>query len=282
MANIEYYIPTRDRADMQNTIEFLPKSMLKNTFLVCEKNQKRDYISKHKNTIKKENIIAFPPGYGNFIVNKYGCFSDKKQWILENSKAKYIYFLDDDLKFNIRKNNKLINATLEETQKAFEIMSDWLKKECAHVALSAREGNNRVVEDYVENSRAMRVLGYNAKILKEKDIKLNRVLLMADFDATLSLLGLGLPNRILYSYANGQRKSNDKGGCSLYRTPKTMKEAAYNLSKLHPGLVDVKKKTTVKPWAGFDTKERYDVTIRWKKSIYFGKSRSKNNIKKFF
>jgi len=106
--------------------------------------------------------------------------------------------------------------------------------------------------------------------------------LMADFDATLALLKKGLPNRILYSHANGQRKSNDAGGCSLYRSPKAMKDAALELARLNNGLVKVQKKTTSKPWAGFKTNERYDVTVYWKKAIYFGKAKLTNNITDFF
>lgn len=279
---IKYYIPTRNRAGMQNTIDFLPKEILKDTFLVCDKNQVKDYISLGKKNINKNSVISFPPNYGDNIINRYGCFSDKKQWILDNATEDYLYFLDDDLKFSIRKKGKLVNANLEETKEAFKIMNDWLEKQIAHVALSSREGNNRVEEDYVENSRATRVVGFNIKILREEEIKLNRLLLMADFDVTLALLKKGYRNRVLFSYANGQRKSNDAGGCSLYRSPETMKIAALRLSFLNKGLVKVKRKTTVKPWAGFESNERYDVTISWKKAFYFGKARSKNNITDFF
>ena len=46
-------------------------------------------------------------------------------------------------------------------------------------------------------------------------------------------------------------------------------------------IVTVKKKITKKPWSGFKTNERYDVTIQWKKAFQYGKEKANNDIKSF-
>ena len=163
----------------------------------------------------------------------------------------------------------------------FKILENWLiNNNFAHVAMSVREGNNFVINPFVENSRGIRIVGFNVSILKQ--IKINRMLLMADFDTTLQLLELGYSNRILYTHAQAHKKSNDIGGCCLYRTPEAMKKSAFKLQELHPNFVTVKKKITKKPWSGFKTNERYDVTIQWKKAFQYGKAKANNDIKSFF
>ncbi len=276
-----YYIPTRDRAKRQRTLRNMPKGLLFKTYVVCEEDQYDDYVKHNEDIINRRRIIPFPPEWGNFIVDGYGCFSDKKQWILEGSDADYIFFLDDDLAFDYRTGSSLRKAGPQQVSEAFRIMRKWLQaNNMAHVALSAREGNNRVEEDDIIVGRAMRVCGFDANLLRKHDLKLNRVQLMADFDITLQLLEMGWPNRILYKYANGQRKSNDKGGCSLYRTPKLMKHAAFALKDLHPKYVKVNKKKTSQPWAGFDTNVRYDVMVYWKNAFKWGRAQ-KTGIKNF-
>src|SRR3972149_7006985 len=110
MQNIKFYIPTRDRAKRQRTILNLHPFILKRTYLVCDADQYLNHLVYCSDIIPQERIIKFPPNTGNFITNNYGCAWDKKQWIYENTDAKYIIFMDDDLSFSYRNNNKLIKA----------------------------------------------------------------------------------------------------------------------------------------------------------------------------
>lgn len=270
------FILTRGRSNRQTTLSNIPKALKKKTYLVVDKDEYKDHRKYRRQNLA--GILCFPKGYGNFIIDESGNFSDKKQWVVEHcikEKIRYMFILDDDLKFSIRKDGKLPNAEQSEVIKAFSQLENWLKNGMAHVALSAREGNNWVEEDYQEAGRAMRVCGFDTRIIKKHKLLFNRIILMADFDITLQLLKLGYPNKILYSYANGQRKSNDKGGCSLYRTPERMTEAANSLKKLHPKFITTKKIKTNKPWAGFNTNVRTDVQVSWKKAYEYGLSRKK-------
>lgn len=276
MEHLAICVLTRGRADRQITLENLHPHLLRHTYLVVDDDEHSIYYNWWKSYIKK--LVYMPRKHTEH--NFKGNFSDKKDWIARRVKERYIIFVDDDLKFDARVDDKLIKASKIQNWKAFNLLYRYMRHDgFAHVALSPREGNNRVEEDYRDSTRAMRVCGFDLKkVFFDSGLSFNRLPLMADFDITLSLLELGYPNRVLYKYANGQRKSNDDGGCSLYRTPKLMTEAAQGLYSLHPQFVKVQQKKTSKPWAGFDTNVRTDVTVAWRKAYDYGKNRSKKGI----
>lgn len=275
MKNMAICIPTRGRADRQITLDNIPTKLKKMTYLIVDKNE----YSKHKRYKSEiKDILVMPKGWGNYNGNA----SDKKQWATENIEERFYFIVDDDLKFDVRKDGRLMKAELSDVYRAFNRLYGWLKNEFAHVALSAREGNNRVVEDFIDVSRAMRVCAFDLKVIHKEKIKMNRLSLMSDFDTTIQLLELGYPNRILYKYANGHRKSNDEGGCSLYRSPQLMEESANGLHNFHRPFVKVTQKKTTKPWAGFDSKVRTDVVVSWKKAYKFGKGKKSKGITDYF
>lgn len=270
MINTTFFVTTRGRPNDQRTLNNLHPHILRRTKLVVDHHEYEGH-KKYNNIVSE--VITMPKGYGNFIIDGSGCLSDKRQWCLENCNTKWFFLLDDDLTFQKRIGGKLKNIEAKDTFDMFRTLHGWLKSGINHVALSAREGNNRIEEDFASNSRAMRVVGYNTGLLKELGFKFNEILLMSDFHATLTLLKDGQPNRILYTYANGHRGSNAKGGCSLYRSPRTMRESAEKLSQLHLKFIKIEEKTTAKPWAGFKTNKRTDVTISWKKAFEYGKGK---------
>lgn len=274
MKDVAICILTRDRPDRQTTLESLPDKLKAITYLVVDK---AEYLKHRKYRRDVKAILAMPKGYGLWGGN----FSDKKQWTYENINERYYFIVDDDLKFDARKEGRLVRATPREIYNAFNTMYGWLKGGIAHVALSAREGNNRVEQDWIDVARGMRVCGFDLNIIHLEHLEFNRTVLMADFDIALSLLELGYPNRILFKYSNGHRKINDVGGCSLYRTPELMAKAANSLYNFHPKFVKVTEKITTKPWAGFDSKTRTDVTVSWKKAYQFGKGKGSVGIKNF-
>lgn len=277
MKDFHLYITTRGRVEKQTTLESIPKDWLDKTYLVVDKDEAKAHQKLYKD--KVAGILIFPGGG-----NHSGGLSDKRQWVTENALGRYICLLDDDLKFNVRRDGKLVNADNKDINKMFHLMYQWLKEGLAHCAVSPREGNCWCESEFSENTRLLRVLCFDTQVLKKEKIRFDNLPLMSDFDIVLSLLEAGYPNRCTYVYANGQRASNDKGGCSIYRTPELMEKAANGLKKLHPATVTVKKKKTSKPWAGFDTNERVDVDISWRKAFEIGSNRKKSGggIGKFF
>ena len=271
-------ILTRGRANRQITLDNLHPKLYKNTYLVVEESEINEHIN------EKVEVLSFPKKTGNFIIDGSGNFSDKKEWCSKwciKNGYRYVLLLDDDLKFDIRRDGKLKPAKKKESLQGIKLLFKWLEAGYAHVAMSPREGNNRIMENHIEVGRAMRVCGFDLKIIKKHNLKFNRTVLMADFDITLQLLELGYPNKISYKYANSQRRSNDDGGCSLYRTPNKMKEAANSLYKLHPLSVRIKETKTSKPWAGFKTNKRTDVQVSWKKTYKIAQKRKKSRLGNF-
>jgi hypothetical protein len=187
---------------------------------------------------------------------------------------------DDDLTFSCRKDGKLLKATDAETYKAFKILYSWMKNDgIAHVGFSCRSGNNRVKTDYVEAHRCIMFVGFDLDKIHREKIKMNRLAIRSDFDTTLQLLETGHNNRVLYTFAQGHKGSNSKGGCAIYRTEKMMRQNAFDLAKLHPGIIRVSEKKTKYAWAGFDSNIRIDVTIGWVKAFRQGIAKKNNKGK---
>lgn len=187
------------------------------------------------------------------------------EYCKENGIDKFV-MMDDDLQFYIRKPGvvNLRYCEPEDIDQMFQTVEDCLDW-FSHCAISAREGNNRVEADYADNTRMLRVLAYRTEDFVAAVH--NRTPVMEDFDVTLQLLRRGLPNRVWYKFAQGQKSSNADGGCSTYRSMEMQSEAAHRLAELHPGFVRTVKKTTKTAWGGQD---RTDVVISWKKAYEDG------------
>jgi hypothetical protein len=156
----------------------------------------------------------------------------------------------------------------------------FLKQGYVHVGLSERATNYTVTKPYSEIGKMYNVCAYNAEKLLEENIRFDRMLVMEDYDVTLSLLKRGHPNIILFNYAFEQRKAGDVGGCSTYRTWELQRSAAFQLSAQHPGCVKVTVKKSKEKWEGVGT-NRVDVNVNWKKA-YRPKGNKDQSIKKFF
>jgi len=186
--------------------------------------------------------------------------------ILDHVGDERVIILDDDIEFYCRREDhayKLRGVTKFDMIQIFTDMYESLKN-YAHVGLSCREGNNRVLKDSIINTRAIRAAGFNVAILNRHGLRY-RLKNREDFDLTLRLLRLGYSNLVFYKYAQGQRMSNNPGGmCGMpEREAKAMEENAHKLAELHPGFVKPVQKTTKSSWGGGT---RWDVICYWKKA----------------
>lgn len=136
----------------------------------------------------------------------------------------------------------------------------------AHVSISMREGQNRCPYDFAVNQRYCRFLAYQT----EEFLKCTheRVKIMEDFDIALQLMSRGLPSKIWFLWAQGQKQTQMKGGCSTYRTREFHAAEVEKFAALHPGLVRTRMKSNKTDRDGFGT--RLEVTIEWKKAIKAG------------
>tara|TARA_R100000995_G_C3437000_1_gene101363 strand:+ start:5 stop:778 length:774 start_codon:yes stop_codon:yes gene_type:complete len=253
-------IPTYKRVDLQITLNQIPKILYPDTFLICTKEE--------ENLLKKYNIqlIVLPDnvkGIGNI-----------RQYIVENLKTDFIWFLDDDLIFYRREINKTKLLKIKDAD--FIELYNWnkkcLEKGYAIVGCSAQGGNNRFKGKFTFFGRIYASYALNSKILKKHNIKFNEMEVMEDFNVVLHLLRFGYKSIINTEFAHNQKASNQAGGCSEFRTYDLQKKSAFLLSEKHKPFVSVVKKES-KNWVGM--KHRFDVKIFWKKAFEQGRYRIK-------
>lgn len=204
--------------------------------------------------------------------------SKVRQFIGEHAKKdghpKFV-MMDDDIQVLVRKaddNWQLIAADYDSVYR----MLMWMDKALdthENVGISGREGNNRPGVGspetlHIPNTRAMRVQGFQTNAFLKCEH--GRVRVMEDFDITLQILESGGSNLVSYFWAQGQRMTQETGGCSEWRTHEVHEEAARTLAKLHPGIVSLRQKTNKTDADGFGT--RTEVTVQWKRAYAKGRA----------
>jgi len=245
------YIPTRGRPERQRTWAQLPWDWKRQTWLVVDADEMEVYA--RPGNSEGYQVLVYDGGPG---------IAQKRQWILELQAAPHVLMLDDDLDFCARHGGKLERASAGDIAICLELLARWLAEGIAHVGISARAGNNRVPDPYVEVTRQYAAMGYNLDLVANAGAAFEPACdPMEDFDMTLQLLEAGLPNRVTYDYAVGS-VANAPGGCSDYRTAERMQQAATTLAGRHPGVVAL---TTKRGWNNLP--ERTDVEIAWKKAF---------------
>lgn len=251
------YIPSYNRFQLNRatTLKLWPKYLSVNIVVRPEQ------VELYKALVDKliiPHAVILPIG-------KIGVMATRNA-ILDHVGNQRVIILDDDIEFFCRRDDhewKLRKVTDDDM---FCIFSDMYKalKQYVHVGVSCREGNNRVLEDTVENTRAIRAAGFDAATLNRLGLRY-RLHIRSDFDLTLQLLRAGFKNLVYYKYAQNQRMSNNPGG--MYGIPereaKAMEENAHKLAELHPGFVKPVQKTTKSSWGGGT---RWDVICYWKKA----------------
>jgi len=245
---MDLFIPTLGRPNRQETWDHLPPSLRERTRLLVDEGELTAY--------KRYPCVALPSdcrGIGRV-----------RQFVVDNSPGKVV-MLDDDLRFAMRREDaptKFRDATSQEVAKVFEVLESCLET-FPHASICTREGGNRDTSAYVTNTRLLRVLAYDTRVLRAEGIRFDRVHVMEDFDVTLQLLRRGHANVSINWAVQDQLGSNKSGGCSIYRSMEIQRDAAIKLHHLHPEFVSVVKKQTKVAWQG---QERTDVVIQWKRA----------------
>lgn len=232
----------------QPTYDSLPLALQKRTKLLVPFDEKDSY--------KNYPVLTNPA-----IVRDV---TAARQWLVENTSDK-LCMLDDDLTFAKRRIDnptKFVEAAPHDIEDMFRDIETELDT-YPHVGVASREGGNRNIQNYLYNTRAMRVLACRASTLRAEEIRYDRLKLMSDFDVTLQLLRKGYDTCVINWMVNNQAGSNAAGGCSQYRTTEMQEIDAHKLFELHPEFVKLSTKQTKQKgmWA-----ERTDVTCYWKKA----------------
>lgn len=256
---IKVYIPTLGRPDRLPTVKYLQMGGLTPT-LVVQAHEATIYKAANRDC----DIMVLPPSIRTI--------SPTRQYILENSKARHIVMMDDDLRFSRKdpsNRTKLLEATEKDMADMLAMINSKLQR-FAHVGVSLREGNNRRTDYFMTNERMIRVLGYDRDRIPTS-CRFDRVPLKQDFDMTLQLLRNGLANCVIYEFAQDQVSgSNAVGGCSTFRTEEMSDQAAIMLHELHPEFVKLTRKSNSN-WKQFKNPDRLEVIIQWKRAFEAGR-----------
>jgi hypothetical protein len=175
-----------------------------------------------------------------------------------------VVFFDDDLHFAVRREDDPTKFRQPEPE---DIKRMLLELEVAltrhpHAGVGPREGGNRNTEEYLYNTRIMRVLGYDRSYLRKRLLTFTPLVVMEDFHMNLQILRSGADTIVLNKWVSNQAGGSDApGGCSTYRSDTVQTQSANLLAAKHPGFVRVVQKQTKTAWGG---KERTDVIVQWK------------------
>jgi hypothetical protein len=246
------FIPTRGRVNAQPTHVAIPDSVL-----VCPADEFQEYSARW------QRVLATPPNISGIAATR--------QWIMELLGDPHIVMMDDDLKFAVRRvdDPTKFKPAYEDDLAHMLYSLEHLFKTYSHVSISPREGANRDATPVLANRRALRVLGYDARVFEKLGCSfLAGGPVMEDFEVALQFLTRGHAGGVLNSYVQDQGMSGAAGGCSTYRTLAVQEEGARTLAQRYPQFVKVVQKTTKTAWGGAT---RTDVIVQWKKAYEFGR-----------
>ena len=263
MKDFQIVIPTHARPYRQTTLKSIPPEIRDEVLLVTSTEEDSEILSKtHRNTIRAIHS---------------GGIAAKRQWIMQNVKARKIFMLDDDMYFfgrcpreardyiggrwKAQPGHKVLSrdyAPDDAVVLMFGILSHMLDN-YAHVGLSSRMGNDVVQPEVVEVGRVMHAIGFHSEVFRKQRVDFSTVRFREDFHAALSLLRAGFKNAILYAYCCSPGAYGAVGGTSTERTREDSDREAERLAALHPGFVRVVEKN-------YDNEPRKEVVVSWRRA----------------
>lgn len=254
---MDIIIHTHKRASwsQQHTLKALLEDGIKPILLVQE-----SQVSDYTKLGYEGQLMALPPH-----INK---LTPTRDWIIHDmpSDEGHVVFLDDDLHFAVRREDdrtKFRQPKKGDLRKMMEEINFQLAS-YPMVGIGAREGGNRVTEQFVYNTRIMRVLGFRRSYLQRRGITFSPLEVMEDFHVNLQILRSGADTCVCNDWVSNQAGgSNAPGGCSEYRTDTVQSASAHLLAQRHPGFVRVVQKATKTAWGGGT---RTDVIVSWKQA----------------
>lgn len=255
LRSMHIFIPTIGRIHNQMTLRNIPQAWLGRTTLVTAPSEVEALV---KATGHTKVIGANVKGIG-----------PTRQFICDYSHRNGLYplMLDDDMTFCVRTGEgvKLGNASMNDTL----AMLRWVENQIASgkygmVGISARQGNNHILEPHRENTRINNAYAMDVGKMRACGARFDRLKVMEDFDVELTMLRAGIANVVTFHWAWNQKGSGAAGGCSTYRTAQVQDQAARELARVHHPFVTVVEKESKSGWDGMKT--RTDVRIQWRKA----------------
>ena len=254
------YLLTKGRLQRQYTLSWLPPDMVDDVVVVCPPDEADAYRLLYPYRVQ----VTEAPGVGAI-----------RQEVLDahsvTDRGPYVMFLDDDLRFYVRRDDKPTNTYSPprrgvEVLQAFQAVRAGFDRGYSFVGLAHRSGANRETAKHLLNRRLYAAWACDVAVARQRGFRTDRLPLMEDFDFQLQWLTAGYDTLTVNWYIQDNSAGpNAAGGCSTYRTPELQRECAHQLEALWPGLVRAVEKRPKGEWfEGQST--RWDVTIQWKKA----------------
>lgn len=270
---------TRGRIDKQTTLNNLSPLTRQLVTMVCHPGERKAHLKNWG--YKIDSVVEYPEDCKNI-----GAI---REWCMSHFEFENIIFLDDNLKFQVRREPDFGERTKfplyllddrhfsEDTIETVLLdMFHWILKKLYSgygiAGISPRTGNNRHENEEDENTRIFGAWGINVRKYKECKAKFSDHALKEDFYIQLAMLTKGIKTIISYNYAFDKvGGANSKGGCSSYRNIENSNQSAIDLQKAYPDFVRVSEKSA-KNWGGDfkQTEKMLDVVISWKKAYEYG------------
>lgn len=251
------FIPTLGRSERQITYSYLPDKWKDKTKFV---------IPWEENSFADLPTVKTPPEVKGIAATR--------QHIMELPQARNnkVFMMDDDLHFHHRIEKKLVKSTEEEVGQALDMMDNWLD-EVPCVGFTSRFGNNWITEDYVECHRPCMAYGLDEHTLRTNNIKFNDLDVCEDYHVFLSVLKLGMKNRMTAKYTVSSPSVNKNGGCAEYRTKDMVESSMKKFIELHSPYA--KYRETESDTQGFEIGK--ELRISWRKC--YEESKALRNLK---
>lgn len=184
-----------------------------------------------------------------------------RQYILDaHQEFPYHIVIDDDLKLFQRQGKKKVHVTqVSDVQQFFRHIRSLLEL-FAHGSVANQSIPPQTPGLYF-NERALCFHFYQSRVLH--GLNFTDCPEYEDFHVSLSLIEQGYPNVVSHYYNFYYNPSNQKGGCSVYRTLETQNQNAIVFQQQHPNFVRLKEAKYSKVWKGM----KVGVTIYWKKAF---------------
>lgn len=253
----EYYIamPTRGRVNKQSTLNKLTPDLRKYVNVYCHPGELLELSSIWGGEVA--SIQEYDVECKNI--------GEIRDYIIFNSNAKNVIFLDDNLRFQTTikssRNNLLKGSIFEMIEKnySFEEISEmqmqifnWMFEKLnsyAMCGLSFRPSNRGEIKGEKKNCRLFGIWGINVQKYLSQEIRFLDWPIKEDFAVAISLIKHGYDTICTYDYSFDKSSgANSTGGCSNYRTIQLSNEIALRLKNLFPECVKLKVKERKRWW----------------------------------
>lgn len=267
------FIPTLGRPFNQVTLSCLSAATIKKhvTMVVDQ-----DEVDTWQESMKRK---IYPPMLLLVTPPKVKGIAAKRQYITDYAVGENVprfIMMDDDLIFAHRRDVTQTKLTPSLPQNV-DLMLENLEKRLQHyysAGISARFGNQNKPPTVGEPvQRQTNVHAFRTSLFREHGITWDvggPTYSMEDFDVTLQMFTLGIPNYVFTQHTFDQKGSNTAGGCARFRTLETQEASARTLAKRFPEFVTVVEKETKGEWFKGSGGKRYDVRVQWRKAYEFG------------